>query len=158
MDIKKSVVIYILLVAGILALLNILASRFFFRIDLTEDNRYTLSDATGEILRDLNDPVTVTAYFSKGLPPDIDKTRRDFKELLSEYGSRSRGKIMYEFINPNKDTQTEQEALQNGISPVMINVREKDQSVQKKAFLGAVLKYGEKTEVLPFVQPGSAME
>jgi gliding-associated putative ABC transporter substrate-binding component GldG len=158
MDRKKSLITYILLVAGILILLNILASRFFFRIDFTEDKRYTLSNATKDLLNRLVEPVTITAYFSEGLPPNIDKTRIDFKEMLSEYASRSRGNILYEFINPNKDPQVEQEAMQNGISPVVINVREKDQSVQKKAYLGAVLKYGEKTEVIPFVQPGSAME
>ncbi len=155
---KKSLIPYILVVAGILILLNILANRFFFRIDLTEDNRYTLSDATKNILNELNDPVTITAYFSEGLPPNIDKTRIDFKEMLSEYATRSRGKILYEFINPNKDPLIEQEAQQSGISPVVINVREKDQSVQKKAYLGAILKYGEKTEIIPFIQPGTAME
>ncbi len=155
---KKSLLPYILLVAGILILINILSNRFFFRIDLTEDNRYTLSDATKNILSGLEDPVTVTAYFSEGLPPNIDKTRVDFKEMLSEYATRSRGKILFEFINPNKDPQIEQEAQQSGISPVVINVREKDQSVQKKAYLGAILKYGEKTEIIPFIQPGTAME
>jgi len=158
MNRKNSILLYILLIAGILVLLNILAKRYFYRIDLTEDNRYTLSDATKNILESLEDPVTVTAYFSEGLPPNIDRTRLDFKDLLSEYETRSRGMIAYEFINPNKDKQVEQKALQNGISPVVINVREKDQSVQKKAFLGAILRYGEKTEVLPFIQPGSAME
>ena len=155
---KKSLVSYLLVVAGILILLNILANRFFFRIDFTEDKRYTLSKATKDLLENLDDPVTITAYFSEGLPPNIDKTRVDFKDLLSEYASRSRGKILYEFINPNKEQQIEQEAMQNGISPVVINVREKDQSVQKKAYLGAVLKYGENTEVIPFLQPGTAME
>ena len=155
---KKSLIPYILVVAGILILLNILASRFFFRIDLTEDDRYTLSDATKNIINELNEPVTITAYFSEGLPPNIDQTRIDFKEMLSEYATRSRGKILYEFINPNKDPQIEQQAMQSGIQPVVINVREKDQSVQKKAYLGAILKYGEKTEIIPFIQPGSAME
>ncbi|HSH20420.1 MAG TPA: GldG family protein, partial [Draconibacterium sp.] len=155
---KKSLLPYILVVAGILILINILASRFFFRIDLTEDNRYTLSDATKNILTELSDPITITAYFSEGLPPNIDQTRIEFKEMLSEYATRSRGKILYEFINPNKDPQIEQEAMQSGIQPVVINVREKDQSVQKKAYLGAILKYGEQTEIIPFIQPGSAME
>ncbi len=158
MNQKKSIVTYLLIVAGILILVNILSCRFFFRLDFTEDKRYTLSDATKNLLDGISDPVTVSAYFSEGLPPNIDKTRRDFKDLLSEYSSRSRGKVVYECIDPNKNTETEQEAMQNGISPVVINVREKDQSVQKKAFLGAVLKYGEKKEVIPFVQPGSAME
>ncbi|MEZ5104116.1 MAG: Gldg family protein [Draconibacterium sp.] len=155
---KKALIPYILVVLGILILLNILANRFFFRVDFTEDKRYTLSDATKNILKDLNEPVTITAYFSEGLPPNIDRTRVEFKEMLSEYATRSRGKVLYEFINPNKDQITEQEAMQAGISPVVINVREKDQSVQKKAFLGAVLKFGESTEVIPFIQPGTAME
>lgn len=158
MNRKKALIPYILVVAGILILVNILANRYFFRIDFTEDHRYTLSDATKTILNELDDPVTITAYFSEGLPPNIDKTRIDFKEMLAEYATRSHGKIMYEFINPNKDQMTEQEAMQKGISPVVINVREKDQSVQKKAYLGAELKYGEKTEIIPFIQPGSAME
>mgnify|MGYP006291245485 CR=1 FL=1 len=158
MNRKNSILPYILIVAGILVLLNILAARYFVRLDFTEDNRYTLSDATKDILAGLNEPVTVTAYFSEGLPPNIDNTRREFKELLSEYATRSRGNVVYEFVNPNEDDQTQQQAMQNGISPVVINVREKDQAVQKRAFLGAVLRYGEKKEVIPFVQPGSAME
>lgn len=158
MNRKNSIVLYILLIAGIMVLLNILAIRFFFRFDLTEDKRYTLNSATKDILKNLDDPVTISAYFSEGLPPNIDKARRDFKELLSEFETLSRGNVVYEFINPNKDQAVEQEAIQNGISPVVITVREKDQSVQKKAFLGAILKYREKTEVIPFVQPGSAME
>jgi gliding-associated putative ABC transporter substrate-binding component GldG len=158
MNRKNSIILYIFLVSGIVILLNILASRFFFRIDLTEDNRYTLSRATKDILDNLSDPVTVTAYFSQGLPPNIDRTRRDFKDLLSEYATRSGGNIVYEFKDPGKDPQTEQKAMESEISPVVINVREKDQSVQKKAYLGAILTHGEKTEVIPFIQPGSAME
>jgi len=158
MNQKIAVIPYILLIAGIVVLLNILANRYFLRLDFTEDKRYTLSEATKNILENLDDPVTVTAYFSEGLPPNIDRTRVRFRELLSEYAMRADGNIAYEFINPGKNSETEQQAVRNGISPVMINVREKDQSVQKKAYLGAVLRYGEKTEVIPFVQPGSAME
>lgn len=158
MNRKITVIPYILLVAGIVVLLNILANRYFLRLDFTEDKRYTLSEATRNILENLDDPVTITAYFSEGLPPNIDRTRIRFRELLSEYAMRADGNIVYEFMNPNKNHETEQQAVQNGISPVMINVREKDQSVQKKAYLGAVLRYGEKSEVIPFIQPGAAME
>jgi ABC-type uncharacterized transport system involved in gliding motility auxiliary subunit len=65
---------------------------------------------------------------------------------------------MFEFINPNKDEQTEQKAMQEGIQPVLINVREKDQVKQQKAYMGAVVHYGDKKEVIPFIQPGAAME
>ena len=158
MNSKKSVTFYLITIASILVLVNILANRFFFRLDFTGDKRYTLSEATRNILNDLDDPVTVTAYFSEGLPPQIAQARSDFKDLLIEYANASDGNVMYEFINPNKDEKTEQEAMQAGVSPVMINVREKDQAVQKKAYLGAVVKYGDKTEAIPFMQQGTAME
>jgi gliding-associated putative ABC transporter substrate-binding component GldG len=155
---KKSILTYVLLVVGVIMLVNLLADRFFFRLDFTADKRYTLSDATKKILKSLNETVTVTAYISEGLPAEYGQLRRDFKEELIEYSNRSGGKVMFEFINPNKDEATEQKAVQEGINAVLINVREKDQIKQMKAYLGAVVHYGDKKEVIPFIQPGAAME
>lgn len=155
---KKKIQTSVLLVAGILILANILSDRLFFRLDFTADQRYSLSDATKNILSELNDPVTVKAYFSDNMPPDIARVRQDFRDLLTEYSNYSGGQIVYEFINPNEDQQTEMDAQQNGIRPIMINVRERDQMKQQRAYLGAVIQMGELTEVIPFVQPGSAME
>src|SRR5438477_4271933 len=127
MKTKKSLLNFILLTVGILVLANILSDSYFFRFDFTADSRYTLSNATKDILHSIKQPITVKAYFSENLPPDIAKTRRDFKDLLIEYASRSKGKVVYSFINPNEKEETEKEAAQSGVQPVMINVREKDQ-------------------------------
>ncbi|PLX00613.1 MAG: hypothetical protein C0594_15515, partial [Marinilabiliales bacterium] len=127
-------------------------------LDFTADDRYTLSDATKNILEDLVEPVTVTAYFSEDLPPDIAKVRSDFKDLLVEYSQLSHGMLVYEFINPNEKEEYEQKAMKQGIQPVLINTREKDQSVQKKAYLGAVIQMNESKDIIPFLQPGTAME
>ena len=158
MKTKKSLYRSVFLVAAVLVLVNILSDSYFFRLDFTSDNRYTLSDATKNILKDLKQPVTVKAYFSENLPPDVAKTKRDFKELLVEYANRSKGKVVYEFINPNEKEELETQAAQAGVQPVMINVREKDEMKQQKAYLGALLQMGEKTDVIPFMQPGAAME
>ncbi|GIV34371.1 MAG: hypothetical protein KatS3mg031_1906 [Chitinophagales bacterium] len=148
----------LLLILSIMVVIGILSAQFSFRLDFTGDKRYTLSKATLDILKSLNEPVTVTAYFSKKLPPNITATKTDFKDLLVEYASRSGGNVVYEFKDPGEKEELEQEALQAGIQPVMINVREKDEIKQQKAYLGAVLKMGSQTEVIPFVQPGAAME
>ena len=158
MKMKKSVINYLLLIACVIILINILSDRFFLRLDFTSDKRYTLGPATRDILSSLKEPVTVTAWFSKELPPEFAQLRRDFKEELIEYSNRSNGKVQFEFINPNEDEATEQKALQAGISPVLINVREKDQVKQQKAYLGAVVQYGDQKEVIPLIQPGAAME
>ncbi len=155
---QRTFVISIALVAGIVVLLNVLADEYFLRLDFTADKRYTLSKATRTILTDLNDPVTVTAYFSEDLPPNIERTRREFRELLTEYARASDDFVVYEFIDPASSDETEQAAMQSGVSPVLIDVRERDQMTQKRAFLGAVVQLGEREEVIPFLQPGAAME
>ena len=148
----------VFLIIAIVIVINLLADHFYFRLDFTEDHQYTLSAATKDILRNLKEPVTVKAYFSKDLPAPYLKTRSDFQEMLIEYGRISGNMLAYEFINPNDDEQKETDAMQNGIQPLMINVREKDQMTQQKAYMGAILNIGDNKEVIPVIEPGSAME
>jgi len=123
---RKQLTYSFLLIIGVLGLINILANTFFLRLDLTEDKRYTLSKATKNILKELKDPVTVTAYFSKNLPTELIKGREDFKDLLVEYASRSKNKLVYEFVNPSENDESEQKAVQAGVHSVNVEVREKD--------------------------------
>lgn len=148
----------IILITAIVIIINILSKSYSFRLDFTEGKEYTLSKATRNILRDLDKPVTVTAYFSKDLPPNIAGVSDNLKDMLVEYGNRSGGMVVYKFVNPNENEELEQEAMKNGIQPVMINVREKDQVKQQKAYIGAVVSMGEEKETIPFFQPGAAME
>ncbi len=155
---KKSITTQIFLIIAVLIVVNILSEQFFFRLDFTADQRYTLSKATKDILKQLDEPVTVTAYFTEDLPPNLAITRRDFKDLLVEYASVSNGKVLYEFVDPATDQQLEQKAFQAGIQPVLVSTREKDEATQKKVFMGALLQMGTDSEVIPFIQPGAAME
>ena len=148
---KKSITTQILLILAVLIVINVLSERFFFRLDFTADQRYTLSKATKNILKQLDEPVTVTAYFTEDLPPDLATTRRDFKDLLIEYANISKGNVLYEFINPNKDQESEQKAFQAGVQPVLVSTREKNEATQKKVFMGAVVQMGEEKEVIPFM-------
>lgn len=158
MNRKKQLSITIALMAAIIIMANLLSTQLHLRLDLTQGSQYTLSHATRDILHDLHDPVTVKAYFSKNLPPNIAQARRDFRDLLIEYANKAPGMIQYSFVDPNSNEEVEQEAQSNGIRPVLIDVREKDQMQQKKAYLGAVLSLGDKQETIPIIQPGAAME
>lgn len=147
----------LLALVGFIAL-NYFGKYLFFRMDLTENKAFTLSPATKNLLSGMDEDIEVTAYFSDDLPVDIAKTREELDHLLNEYSNLSKGKLDYSFIAPNADAKSEEEANNAGIRPVMINVREKDQAKQQKAFLGAVIKAGDKKEVIPIIQPGIAME
>lgn len=155
---KGKIFFRFLLIFLVIAALNFVGDRFFVRLDFTQGKQYTLSKATKSILKNLDEPVTITAYFTGDLPSDIAKSKRDFKELLTEYSKVSRNKVLYEFTDPNKDPEVEQQAVQSGVQPVLVNVREKDQVKQQKVYLGVKIQYGEKTGVIPVLQPGGAME
>ncbi|NOU19489.1 MAG: hypothetical protein HOO91_18190 [Bacteroidales bacterium] len=155
---KNKLYITTLLVVAIVLIVNLISQDFFVRLDFTQNGQYTLSKATKDILRNLPEPVTVKAYYSENLPPDVARGKKDIKEILIEYNNISKGNLVYEFINPNKDENSERDATQAGVRPVMINVREKDQVKQQKAYMGVVVSIGERKEVVPFIQPGSAIE
>jgi gliding-associated putative ABC transporter substrate-binding component GldG len=154
----KKTTTYILAALGILVLVNILSDNFFVRLDLTSDHQFTLSRATKNLLKELKQPVTVTAYFSSNIPTELAKTKSDFKDMLVEYNNISKGQVVYEFVDPSASQEAEQKAMSAGIQPVIANIREKDQVKQQKVYLGAQVSMGEESESIPFMKPGSAME
>jgi gliding-associated putative ABC transporter substrate-binding component GldG len=154
---KNRIFFQFLMILGVVILVNIISTRFFVRLDLTQDKRFTLSSATKNILRDLKQPVTVSLYFTSDLPPQYINLRRAFTDLLVEYGNLSRGMLVFEVIDP-KDEETEMAAMQAGVQPVIVNVRERDQVKQQKAYMGALVRMGDRSEVIPLIQSDAAME
>ncbi len=155
---RKQYILSIILITLILIELIILSYRHHLRLDLTRDHHYTLSRATREIITDLDQPVTIIAYFSKKLPPDLLSLRQELINTLEDYKSISLGKVVYQVIDPNKDSELEKQAVREGISPLVVEIREKDQTRQQKAFMGMVIKYGDKKEVIPYIAPNSSLE
>lgn len=155
---KKEAGIQILLVIGIAISANLLAEEWVLRFDLTENNRYTLSEASIDIAESLEDPVTVKAYFSENLPPNLSRVKSELLNYLEEFRAYSGNNLEYQFINPNKDKATERKAQQAGVRPVTIDVRKQNQVSQKRAYLGVVFSYQGQQEAIPLVQPGGSME
>jgi gliding-associated putative ABC transporter substrate-binding component GldG len=155
---KNKVLTQMAVVLAIILIVDLISEQAYLRLDFTADKRYTLSKATKDILSDLKDVVTVKAYYSTDLPPQLLSQRKDFNDLLIEYENRSHGNVVYEFINPNKDQAEETKAQQAGINPIMVNVTERDQVKQMRAYMGAILQMGDKTEAIPVMKPGAGME
>lgn len=158
MKTRQNINLRILIIFAIIIVLNVISLNFFFRLDLTADGRYSLSKATKDIVSNLDETVTITAYFTKDMPSYLIETKQDFKDMLVEFKSLSGGNVLYEFLDPNQDQEVEQKANQNGVRPMLVNDRQKDQLTQKKVYLGAVIQIGGEKGVIPVIQPGSAME
>ncbi|MBN1599420.1 MAG: GldG family protein [Bacteroidales bacterium] len=158
MNLKRNISASILLIIGSIILLNYLSNQFFLRLDFTEDKRFTLSDATKDLLNNLEDPVTITAYFSENLPPQLEQVKRDFRDMLIEYSNRSKGMIAYEFLDPLKDDKIKAQAQHAGVAQMQVQVQEKDQVKAQIAFMGASVQLDEESEAIPMIQTTSGLE
>ena len=94
----------ILLLANGLAfvvLLNLVAAHYFFRIDLTEEKRYTIKQPTKDLLKNLEDIVYVEVFLEGDLNPAFKRLRNSIEETLTEFQVYSNHKIQYVFTDPS---------------------------------------------------------
>jgi gliding-associated putative ABC transporter substrate-binding component GldG len=148
----------VLLSLATLVLVNMLAQRYKFRVDLTQEKRYTLGPATLELLQGLPETATVTAWFTGDLPPELAVVRDDLKDLLEEYATRSGGKLVFEFKDPSGSEALTKEAIDEGIRPLLAQTREQDRSVNLQVLMGATVRMAGRKAVIPAFQQGPGME
>lgn len=153
---RDSYLITILIVA-IAVLFNFIASRHFFRVDLTQGQLYAISPASKTLMRNLEDIVTVKVYFSEKLPPHLFAVRQYADDMLDELSSYSKGRLNVLSLNPDFP-EVANEAVKLGIPQVQMNIIEKDKLEVKNGFLGIAVLYGDKKELLPVVQSSNSME
>lgn len=118
------------------------------RIDLTENNLYTLSPGTLQLVGKIKQPIDLYLFFSEEAAtdyPQIKSYHSRVKEMLEEYQLYSNKKIRLHIINPEPFSEEEDRATQLGI-----------QAVQVK---GGTLYFGiavansiDDIEVIPFLQ------
>ena len=148
----------LLLVALVLVAANFLASRMLARIDLTRDREFTVSDATKQVLRGLDDLVTIKVYFSKKLPPNLAMLRRSIDDILREYEAHAKGNLRVEHIDPGDDPEEEQKLRFLGIPQIQLNVLEKDQLQVINGYMGIAILYADRHHPIPIVQDSRTLE
>ncbi len=151
---------FLLFLAGLLfglILLNITARDIFKRFDLTDNKMFSLSSSSERIVENLDDRLTIKVYFSDDLPNELGNTRRYLQDILEEYRAVSK-EINFYFFDPSSDSELEEQARKDGIQPVQMQALENDQMVVKKVYLGMVLLYEDKKEILPVIQTTAGLE
>jgi ABC-2 type transport system permease protein len=145
-DIKKNNLLQLGIGLIILILLNLVGFRFFTRMDLTSEKRYTLSEPTKKMLRDLDDIVFFQVYLDGDFPAGFKRLRRETREMLDQFRAYS-DKIQYEFINPSSsDDQQERNAVyrrlvERGLNPTDLQVKSNEGTSQLIIFPGAIVSY-----------------
>jgi gliding-associated putative ABC transporter substrate-binding component GldG len=155
---RQQLILQIVLIIAALVFLNVLGLRLFKRFDLTNDNIYTLSPASKNLVKTLDDKFLVKVYFKTDLPPEYENNRRDLRDLLDEYRAYAGGNFQYEFIDPGKKEELEKEAQQYGIPPVQVQILKEDKLQVENAYMGMVFLHGDKQERVPVIQSTSNLE
>ncbi|MPZ45937.1 MAG: hypothetical protein GEV05_21625 [Betaproteobacteria bacterium] len=130
---KKGLQTFLYSTAGVIALaliliaLNYIFSPLRARADLTEGKVFTLSEGTRAILTQLESPVKIRYYYTQGeaTPVGLRTYAQRVEDLLNEFSSVSRGKVIVEKYNPQPDSDAEESAMLDGIEGQMLNTGEK---------------------------------
>lgn len=146
------------IVIGIMVALNYLSYQLFARIDLTSNKDYSISPASKDLVRNLDDIVNIKMYFSKELPGQLASVRQEVADVLDEYRAYSGGKISVESIDPADDPELQKKLYSLGIQEAQFQTFEKDKMQIQKGYLAIVIQFGDKTEVLPVVQNTENLE
>jgi gliding-associated putative ABC transporter substrate-binding component GldG len=148
---------YVLLSIGAIVLVNLIGTRVFGRLDLTQNKVYTLAQASKDIVKDLPDYLTVKAYISKDLPPELKATDRYVRDLLDEYRTYSKGKMRFEVLDPT-DKKVEEEAAACRVQRIQIQVLRSSKFEVGAHFLGLCFQYQGKNEAIPQLRGVEGLE
>ncbi|OGT29498.1 MAG: hypothetical protein A2W28_11610 [Gammaproteobacteria bacterium RBG_16_51_14] len=129
-----------------------------WRIDLTENRLFTLSQGTLNILASLDEPVTLDFYFSQkemiGYPLLMNYGVR-VRDILYEYVAHADGKLVLNIIDPETFSEEEDQAVASGLQGIAVD------AAGDRAYFGlAGTNSTDDEKVIPFFQSGkeSALE
>lgn len=135
------------LAIGVVAL-NFLSSIYSFRIDLTEDKRYTIQPVTKDILNSIDDLVFIRVYLDGELPTGFVRMKRALAETLGEFKVIAGKHFQYEFVNPYKQSQPKnleryfRQLYDKGLQPTNVHVKDKDGGMTQRIIIpGCVVSY-----------------
>jgi gliding motility-associatede transport system auxiliary component len=129
-------------------LVNNMSSYYFLRLDLTEENRYSISPATKQMLENLDDDIYIEAYLDGELPAAFKRMKSSLEETLAEFALYSHGKIQFKFVNPDiaASAKSRNQFLvslaRKGVQPTDVFITEEGKRTQKRIVPGIVISYG----------------
>ncbi|MBT8189656.1 MAG: GldG family protein, partial [Bacteroidia bacterium] len=137
-----------ILIILIIVILNAIAQRINFFVDLTEEKRFTLTESTESLLKDVDDIVLIDILLEGELASSFQRLKNRTEEIVKQFRSVN-PLIEYKFTNPSQGSveeinQLRQQLSKDGIFPRNLLVTEGTQRVEKLIYPYAIIKYGER--------------
>jgi len=150
----------------VIVLINVVGTTLFFRMDLTRNKIYSISEASKRVVSTLSEPLTVKVFFTKNLPAPHNNTERYLRDLLEEYSAYANQYFNYRFFDVSaeegdvsQETRENQELAKDyGIYPVQIRIIKEDEVRFQKAYMGLILIHGDLIERIPTITSTEGLE
>jgi ABC-2 type transport system permease protein len=149
-----------------IVLINVVGISLFFRVDLTKNKIYSISDASKMVVSTLSEPLTINVFFTKNLPAPHNNTEQYLHDLLEEYSAYGNQYFNYRFFDVSadendidKETAKNQDLAKNyGIYPLQIRIIKGDEVKFQRAYMGLVLIHGDIIERIPNITSTDRLE
>lgn len=149
-----NVVVGCILLLVVLVGLYWLAANSHQRLDLTRNQIYTLSDSTRDIVKNLEDRLTITVYSTEeGTPPEWTQRRQQLRELLVQYRNESDGKVQFKFVDvrPDSGSDAEKAAREAGMEASLMQQASATELKLNKGYFGLQTEYRGESESIPYL-------
>ncbi len=145
----------LLITFGFLFVLNFAGHFYFKRFDLTTDKRYTLSETSLSIIKNVKDPLYIDVFLEGNFPGEFKKLQTETQQLLEEFKAYN-SNIIFQFVNPlekeEERDQIMQSFLERGLTPLNVTVDDKGKQTQEVVFPWAVITYNDKSTKVPLLK------
>lgn len=146
-----------LLLTGALIAVNLIALNVWLfpvsqaRADLTENQVYSLSPVTKDLLNNVQEPLLIRGYFSEKTHPLLAPLVPRIRDMLQEYRIASNGNVQVEIVDPIQNPDLEAEANQTyGIQPTPLQAADRYGASVVNAYFDILVRYGDQSQVLNF--------
>lgn len=150
---KSDIFLFVLL----LILANLVVSRSYFRLDLTSPKSYSLSKGSEQVVKTLEEPLSVKVFFSDNLNAPYSSVYQYIKDILVEYKSAANDNFSYEFVDMNK-SENEKLARTYGLNQIQIQELKNNEVGMKRVWMGIVLLYADRIEILDALTSTDGLE
>lgn len=151
---KKNIIVIVITLAA-LVVVNVISSYLYKRFDLTQDQRYTLSNEALKTVKDVDFPLIIDVFLEGDFPSEFRRLRDETQQLLEEFAVYN-SNVKFEFINPLADENTRnqniQQLAQRGLQPFQINIKESGKTSQEVIIPWALASYNEQTVIVPLIK------
>ncbi len=143
--IQKNIVSLAKLIAGLI-LLNVLGNYFHKRFDLTQDQRFTLSEEAKEIVDGIDSPLVVDVFLKGNFPSEFRRLQTETEQLLDEFSAYN-SNIKFQFLNPlEKGNEAFQGQFEKfGLTPAQVSVMENGKQSTELVYPWALAHYNGKS-------------